>query len=62
MIYPSDALADTAACRADISKCPIVRRAGKDSSGNDKFEFIPAPSKPSAKDAEFIRALYPWQH
>ena len=60
MMYPSDALTDTNACRSDIAKCPIVRRAGKDTSGNFKFEYIPAKQKPSAKDALFVKKYYPW--
>ncbi|KAJ4357808.1 uncharacterized protein N0V89_002384 [Didymosphaeria variabile] len=61
MIYPSDAETDTAACRNDIAKCPMVRRVGQDQNGNAKFEYFPAKYKPSAKDAEFIRKHYPWE-
>ncbi|KAL5379697.1 hypothetical protein PMIN02_010852 [Paraphaeosphaeria minitans] len=61
MIYPSDAQTDTAACRADISHCPIVRRAGTGTDGKPKFEYIAAKGKPSAKDAEFVRKHYAWR-
>ncbi|KAF2441595.1 hypothetical protein P171DRAFT_475081 [Karstenula rhodostoma CBS 690.94] len=61
MIYPSDAQTDTAACRADLSRCPIVRRAGQDQAGKPKFEYIPARDKPSKRDAEFVRKHYAWR-
>lgn len=61
MMYPSDALTDTTACRNDIGKCPLVRRAGQDKDGRQRFEYIPGKYKPSRKDAEFIRKHYPWK-
>ncbi|OAG07581.1 uncharacterized protein CC84DRAFT_1175361 [Paraphaeosphaeria sporulosa] len=61
MIYPSDAQTDTAACRADLAHCPIVRRAGTSSDGKSKFEYIAAKGKPSAKDVEFVRKHYAWR-
>lgn len=61
MIYPSDAQTDTTACRADISLCPIVRRAGQDQDGKAKFEYIAAKGKPSRLDAAFVRKHYAWR-
>jgi hypothetical protein len=61
MIYPSDAQTDTTACRNDIAKCPIVRRAGLNQDGTPKFEYIPAKYKPSKMDVQFVRKHYPWR-
>ncbi|KAF1975925.1 hypothetical protein BU23DRAFT_566136 [Bimuria novae-zelandiae CBS 107.79] len=59
MIYPSDALTDTAACRADLEKCPLKRKAGIDVvSGKKKFEFVLRRGRPSGRDAEFVRRYY----
>ena len=60
MMYPSDALTDTTACRNDIGNCPMARKAGLDASGNKKFEYMPAKHRPSARDVEFVRRYYPW--